>query len=103
MATGVYEVVIFGLKENAHLQAFRDSLQEVDAFIRQQPGLIERTLLSEVDGKRWVDLVRWERVEDAVAAFEAFGKRFGGTLFEESIDQASVVALRASDRVNVAA
>ncbi len=92
----VYEVVIFGLKDTADRQQFIEALPAADAFLKRQRGFIDRTLLAEAGGERWVDIVRWESKADATAAFEAFGRELAGTPFEVSIDQASVVALHAT-------
>lgn len=95
MSTPVHEIVIFGLKPGVDRAAFVAAIPESEAFLRRQEGFISRTILPEVDGARWVDLVLWESAEAAHAAFERFGQELGSCLFAQAIDDASVVALRA--------
>ena len=91
--TAVYEIVVFGLRAGADLEAFVRDVPATDAFLARQPGFIERQLMREQGGERWVDCVRWESSEAAVVAFEAFGRELGETAFARSIDPDSVVAL----------
>ncbi len=60
-----------------------------DGFLAKQKGYISRELLKSGDGE-WIDIVRWETMEDAQKAMQDFmgnpsTKRFGETIDPSSI------------------
>lgn len=93
--TEIHEIVVFKLRADADVEAFRRDIPATDQFLRERPGFIDRTLLHEQDGERWVDMVRWASVEDAMSAFAEFERTLGNTAFVTAIDPDSVVAVHA--------
>jgi len=71
MSTNVIELVTYKLKADADLSQLRDTHEEVNAWLLQQPGFLYRSL-SQDEQSTWFDIVYWENMETAKAAGEAF-------------------------------
>jgi hypothetical protein len=64
----VLELVVFQLSEGASREQLLGTVDAVSAWIAEQPGFVERELLHDAEGGRWIDLVWWRSMEDAGAA-----------------------------------
>ena len=66
----VLELVLFKLNEGVSPEQFLGTVDAVSAWISTQPGFVSRELSYDREGDRWIDVVRWETIEDAHAAAE---------------------------------
>lgn len=67
----VIEIAEFYLKEGVDEKAFlEESVNMQNEFAEKQKGFMQRTLTREKNGN-WMDIVLWERMEDAKAAMDA--------------------------------
>ena len=65
------ELVVFGLKEGTTREQFLATNEAASKWMEQQPGFVSHELSYARAGDRWIELVRWETLEDAEAAAEA--------------------------------
>lgn len=64
------EIVVFKLNEGATREQLLATAGPVSAWIAEQPGFVSRELAHDAEGDRWIDVVRWESMEEAHAAAE---------------------------------
>ena len=64
----VLELVVFRLNEGVARDQFLGTNDAVSAWISQQPGFLSRDLSYDAEGDRWIDIIRWESIENATAA-----------------------------------
>lgn len=83
------EIVSFRLK-NADKAAFLGANDAVNAWMRRQPGFLQRQLGLEPDGT-WTDIINWASRDEALAAAEQMGRDAGSLPAMLMIDPASVV------------
>lgn len=81
----VLEVVKFKLKKSVEKQAFLDAAAKTQVFAKSLKGFIERALGESKDGV-WIDTVKWEDMESALLAAEAFPQSSEGAEFIGMID-----------------
>ncbi len=94
MATEVYEVVVFKLQGGVDREEWIRSGEEVAAWMRAQPGFVDRVLLASTgDEATWVDLLRWEGLEQAQAAAAGFERSFADCEFVRALDPSSIQML----------
>ena len=87
-------MVVFRLRPGVTREAFLEASRPTQAWLCQQPGMLERTLLEPTgDGTTWVDTVRWASIEEAEAAMAGFASAQGNGDFEQMIDPESVQML----------
>ena len=67
----VLELVVFGLKDGVAREQLLETAGPVSEWIAEQPGFVSRELFEDAGGGRWIDVVRWESLEQAHAAAEA--------------------------------
>ena len=67
----VLEAVRFRLNEGVSEADFLAAAAKSDDFIQRQPGFIKRILARTEEGE-WMDLLEWESMAAARAAFEKF-------------------------------
>lgn len=90
----IHEVVIFKLRPGVTREAFLEATAPTQVWLRQQPGMLERTLLEPAaGGDTWVDTARWRSIGEARAAGAAFEKEFANCDFERMLDPATVQML----------
>jgi hypothetical protein len=65
------ELVVFGLKEGTTREQFLATNEAASNWMEQQRGFISHELSYAAAGDRWIELARWETLEDAEAAAEA--------------------------------
>ena len=70
-AEKVLELVVYSLHEGTSREQFLGTNGAVSTWISKQPGFISRELVYDNQGDRWVDIVWWETMEQALAASEA--------------------------------
>jgi heme-degrading monooxygenase HmoA len=86
----IVEVSQFRLVPGTDEQAFLKAAEETQSgFLQQQPGFRSRELLRSDDGS-WIDLVRFDSLDEARAAFEAFAGHPSAGAFEKMLDVSSV-------------
>lgn len=88
----VLECVVFELNDGVDRTEFLTAADGVSAWVRTQPGFVSRELF-EVDGGRWVDLVRWSTMPDATSAADRIGESAACGRFMAMLDVASVQML----------
>ena len=72
MAEGkVLELVVFALREGVTRERLLETSGPVSEWARDQPGFVSRELFEDAEGGRWIDVVRWDTLEQAHAAAEA--------------------------------
>lgn len=64
---GITEAVVFKLKPEVNVNQAREALLAVTNIAKAQPGFIDRVLHFNADGY-WLDLVKWETMEQAKQA-----------------------------------
>jgi hypothetical protein len=65
------ELVVFGLKEGTTREQFLATNEAASRWMEQQPGFVSHELSYAPAGDRWIELVRWETLEEAEAAADA--------------------------------
>jgi hypothetical protein len=66
----VLELVVYKLHEGVSREQFLGTNGAVSSWIGRQPGFISRDLAHDAEGDRWIDVIWWETMENAVAAAE---------------------------------
>jgi hypothetical protein len=66
----VLELVVFKLREGVTREQFLGTVDPVSAWIAGQAGFVSRELSYDADADRWIEVVRWDTMEDAHAAAE---------------------------------
>ena len=85
----VYEVAIGRLKEGVSREAYLQVSELVEADLRKMSGFLSRQLLAGEDGL-WIDLVRWNSMEEAIRAAEIFPTLESAQPMEAMLDFSSV-------------
>jgi Antibiotic biosynthesis monooxygenase len=86
----IVEVSQFRLVPGTDEQAFLEASEETQSvFLGKQEGFVSRDLLRTDDGS-WMDIVRFETGEAALAAFQGFAGQPGVKNFESMLDANSV-------------
>ncbi len=78
--SAVLESVTFRLAPTVSVAAFTQASEATFAWVRQQPGFVQRILSSDATGL-WSDQVLWQSMAQAQAASEAFMQTFGDSPF----------------------
>lgn len=86
--TETLEIVTFRLKPGAEA-GFAANNRIVNDWLARQPGFISRHLGKREDGS-WVDVVRWQGMEQAQAAADRIMAEIGDSEAARAIDPASV-------------
>lgn len=83
----VFEVVLFKLRESVNEADFLKFNDTLNDWLATTPGYISRDLTRDDNGQ-WVDIVRWESMEQAISAAETMPMmdEMGGYLDSESIN-----------------
>ena len=66
----VVECVVFGPAEGVDRAEFVAAAASISEWARAQPGFVSRELFEAGEG-RWIDIVRWATMDDALAAAQA--------------------------------
>ena len=61
----VFEIVVFKLREDATHEQLLEASGPVSDWVKQKPGFIERKLLRATEKNTYVEIVRWESLEQA--------------------------------------
>jgi hypothetical protein len=64
----VLELVVFNLQPGASREDFLGTVDAVSSWIAEQPGFVSRSLVEDLDGGRWIDVVWWRSMQEAHAA-----------------------------------
>jgi len=83
------EIASFRLKD-ADKAAFLEANDAVNAWMRRQPGFVQRQLGLEPDGT-WIDVITWASRAEALAAAEQMERDAASLPAMLMIDPASVV------------
>ena len=67
----VCEIAMFRLRPGVDRERLLMESDRVGNWLRQRSGFVGRELLEDETGQ-WVDLIRWETMEDAMSAFAEF-------------------------------
>ncbi|TPO05926.1 hypothetical protein [Mesorhizobium sp. B1-1-5] len=86
--TETLEIVTFRLKPDAEA-GFVASNGVITDWLGRQPGFLSRHLGRREDGS-WVDVVRWQSMEQAGAAADRIMAEIGGSEAVQAIEPASV-------------
>ncbi|MBZ9737234.1 antibiotic biosynthesis monooxygenase [Mesorhizobium sp. CA18] len=86
--TETLEIVTFRLKPGAEA-GFVASNGVITDWLARQPGFLGRHLGRREDGS-WVDVVRWQSMEQAQAAADRIMPEIGGSEAVQAIEPASV-------------
>jgi Antibiotic biosynthesis monooxygenase len=65
---GTLELVVFKLKEGTTREEFLATDAAASGWMRQQPGFISHELSYAAESDRWIEIARWESLEEAEAA-----------------------------------
>jgi hypothetical protein len=86
----IFEVSQFRLGPGTDEQAFLEAAERSQSgFLGRQDGFVGRDLLRAEDGS-WMDIVRFESLDAARAAFEAFAGHPDSKPFESMFDPSTV-------------
>jgi Antibiotic biosynthesis monooxygenase len=86
----IVEISQFRLVQGADEGGFLEAADETQsAFLAKQEGFVGRDLLRADDGS-WMDIVRFESVQAARAAFNGFAGHPAVKAFESMLDTSSV-------------
>jgi hypothetical protein len=67
----VTELVLFKLKEGVDINTFLQASADVSDMLKTDlPGFIDRSLEHTQDESMWVDIVRWESMDQALEAMK---------------------------------
>lgn len=85
MNSETVEIVFFRLADGVSDEEFLAAAAGVDGWLAETPGYRRRELYSDGDGN-WVDTVRWDSKEVALAAAEAIMQQPEGAAFGSKIN-----------------
>jgi hypothetical protein len=94
MSSGVTEVVLYRLKPDVDRESFLRESSRACRWLEGRPGYLERELMESDDGQ-WIDVVRWETMEHALAAAADFTQEPDLMPLMEALDPESVQMLHA--------
>lgn len=66
----VLELVVFKTLSGVKREEFLEKNGPVSMWISEQPGFISRDLSYDAEGNRWVDVLWWRTMDEALAASE---------------------------------
>jgi antibiotic biosynthesis monooxygenase (ABM) superfamily enzyme len=70
-AGSVVELVVFALKEGVTQDQFLATHGAASQWVRAQPGFIGEDLTYATNEDRWIEIVRWQTLNEAQAAAQA--------------------------------
>lgn len=70
-ASKVLELVVFELRDGVTREQFLGTVDGLSEWVKAQPGFISRELAHDPTGDRWIDVVWWQTMQDALAAAQA--------------------------------
>jgi hypothetical protein len=85
----ILESAAFALKAGVTREDFVETIEGMSRWAAEQQGFVSRELFEIADG-RWIDIVRWATIEDAVHAGEVFMESEACRLSFSMMDEASV-------------
>lgn len=88
MQNSTIEMVTFKPKAGITAQQLIDTGPAMEAFLREQPGFIYRSLSTDDDGL-WHDIIYWQTQENATAAGEQFMNHSAGQALMALIEMSS--------------
>ena len=84
------EIIMFGLNNGVNEADFVAANQPVDEWVKAQPGFCYRSLTQNPESKLWSDIVYWDTLENAKAAFTKFNQVAANKAWTEMIDATTV-------------
>ena len=87
----VVEVVNFKIKPEYSQDSFLKANESMNQFLREQKGMLSRSLCLNEDTQTWVDIVHWQDMSIALAAQDEFLKSPLCQDFATQIDAQSVI------------
>jgi hypothetical protein len=100
MDGAVLESVVFGLRSGVTRDAFYETVEGMSNWAAAQPGFVSRELFEVGDG-RWVDVVRWATMEDAMRAGEVFMESEACRVSFALMDEASIQIVHGTPAISV--
>ncbi len=100
MSGAVLESAAFGLKSGVTREAFLETVAGMSTWAAEQPGFVSRELFEVGDG-RWIDIVRWATMADAMHAGEVFMESEACRLSFALMDESSVQVVHATPVIEV--
>jgi len=85
----VYEIVVFKAQADVTTEQVLLSAQSIQSTLESYTGYISRDLI-QADNDQWVDIVKWESLEDAQFAAEDIMSKPEAATFMTIIDTASI-------------
>ena len=86
----VIELAKFGVRGGVSERAVQERARDLDAWLKQQPGFVGRTLVGPDAEGFFTDIVRWKSKAEAFAAGERVMKEPCAAAFMALIDPARV-------------
>ncbi|MGV6873230.1 hypothetical protein ACUSIJ_11135 [Pseudochelatococcus sp. B33] len=83
------EITTFRLADGIDIKAFIAANEDINAWLKQQPGFISRRICEGEDGLV-VDMLIWTSVKDGQRAAEGIMTEMGSSPVHAAIDQSTV-------------
>lgn len=74
------EIVTFNVTPDATSDVVIQAAEELNDWLRDQPGFLNRTL-AHVEGSKWVDIVHWASMDHATTAAQLIMQDMGSCQF----------------------
>lgn len=89
MTKHVMETVMFKLKAGVAREEFTAAAEQLNDFVKAQPGFVSRRLSCTQDGE-WIEQIEWSDIASAKAAAAAIGTVESNRPFLSAIDGPTV-------------
>ncbi|MEW7006435.1 MULTISPECIES: hypothetical protein [unclassified Lentilitoribacter] len=96
--TNVIELVEFKLNSGIDEATALKAAEKVSQFAKDQSGFISRSLTKNSDGI-WIDIIKWQNMEDAKLAGSKFGEDSRNAEFGSMIDGKTVRMLHLDSKL----
>jgi hypothetical protein len=100
MSGAVLESALFALKDGVTREAFMATVESMSQWAAEQQGFVSRELFEVGDG-RWIDIVRWATMADAMHAGEVFMESEACRISFALMDESSVQVTHANPVIEV--
>jgi hypothetical protein len=95
----VVEMVLFSVRKGVTRNAFLATVDGVSQWAQAQPGFISRDLSWSESDDRWMDLIWWQTLADALAAADAIMASEECGAMMSLIDETSMVMVHAAPAI----
>ncbi len=100
MSGPVLESAAFALNVGVTREAFLATVPGMSSWAAEQPGFVSRELFEVGDG-RWIDIVRWATMADAMRAGEVFMESEACRLSFALMDKSSIQVVHGTPVIEV--